>query len=85
MGPRLIVHGVTAEAWAKRYSIEAFSYPCSECGAMATTSIPFAEGPFRGLQSPPCECGNEQTPYGLVRAHGDLFDRESSNGQDAGL
>lgn len=74
-GPRLVVHGATAEAWARRYGIEAFSHPCSECGRMATTTIPFAQGTVRGLQSPPCECGNERTPYVVVRdpAHGDLL------------
>lgn len=73
---RMIVHGITAEAWAKRWGIQPFSYPCSECGRMCTTSIPFAQGTLRGLQSPVCECGNERTPYGVVRdpAHGDLFD-----------
>lgn len=72
---RFLIYGVTAEAWSARYGVEAFSHPCFECGRILTTSIPFAQGQLRGLQAPPCECGNEKTPYGLVRdpAYGDLF------------
>ena len=71
----LVVHGVTAEQWARRYDIEPFSHPCSKCGRTCETTIPFAHGTLRGLMSPPCECGNELTPYGFVRdpAYGDLF------------
>lgn len=73
--PRLLVYGITAAAWTARYGVEAFSYPCSECGRMCTTSIPFAQGTLRGLQAPPCACGNDRTPFGMVRdpAYGDLF------------
>jgi hypothetical protein len=72
---RLIVHGVTVETWTKRYGVLPFSHPCSECGRMLTTTIPFAQGTLRGLAAPRCVCGNEATPYGLVRdsAYGDLF------------
>jgi hypothetical protein len=75
--PRLFVHGVSAEAWAERHGIQVFSYPCMACGLILTISTPFAQGTMRGLQAPRCECGNESTPYGMVRAskHGDLFDR----------
>jgi hypothetical protein len=71
----LIVLGADAERWAKRYDIEPFSHPCSECGRMLTTSIPFAEGTLRGLVAPRCACGNDLTPYGAVRdpKFGDLF------------
>ncbi len=73
--PRFYVFGVTAEAWSRRYGIEVFSHPCSECGRMCTTTRAFAQGELRGLQSPPCECGNERTPFGLVRdpKYGDLL------------
>lgn len=73
--PRLVVHGVTAEAWCERWGCEVFTAPCSECGAPCTTTIPFAQGALRGLMSPPCACGNTKTPYGMVRdpAKGDLF------------
>lgn len=79
-GCRLLVYGVTVEAWTKRYGVEPFSHPCSKCERMCTTTIPFAQGTFRGLASPPCECGNESTPYALVRdpAFGDLFTPEPS-------
>lgn len=83
--PRFIVYGVAAEQWATRYGLEAFSYPCSECGRMCTTSIPFAQGTLRGLQSPRCECGNEKTPFAMVRdsKHGDLFTGIETEGGEA--
>ncbi len=73
--PRLIVHGITVEEWTARYGVEPFSHPCSECEILLTTTIPFIQGTLRGLCSPPCECGNEKTPYGIVRdpKYGDLF------------
>lgn len=73
---RLVVHGITAEEWMARYGVEPFSHPCSECGRTCTTTIHFAQGELRGLQSPPCVCGNKATPYALVRdpKHGDLLD-----------
>lgn len=42
---------------------------------MLTISRPFAQGQLRGLMAPPCECGNEMTPYGIVRdsKYGDLL------------
>lgn len=72
--PRFYVHGVSAEAWARRYGITVFSHPCM-CGRLCTISLPFAQGVLRGLQAPPCACGNERTPYGLVRdpKYGDLL------------
>lgn len=72
---RFLIYGVTAEAWTKRYGIEAFTHPCYRCGAPCTTSIPFAQGTLRGLQAPPCVCGHEWPPYALVRdpKYGDLF------------
>lgn len=72
---RLFVYGVPAEKWAARYGVEAFSHPCSECGRVLTTTLPFAQGTFRGLQAPKCVCGNEKTPFGLVRdpKYGDLL------------
>lgn len=73
--PRLYVHGVSAEAWTKRFGVEPFDAPCSKCGRALTTSIPFVQGTLRGLQAPRCECGNEKTPFGIVRdaRYGDLF------------
>lgn len=73
--PRFIVHGITAEAWAERYRIEPLTYPCDRCNRPCTTTIPFAQGTLRGLQSPRCECGNEKTPFVIVRdpKYGDLF------------
>ncbi len=76
-GRRLYVYGVTADAWAKRHGIEAITHSCSACGAPLTTSMPFVAGQLRGLDSPTCECGNERTPYVVVRdaKHGGLLDR----------
>lgn len=72
----LLVYGVSAEAWAQRHDLEQYTRPCSHCGAMLTTSIPFASGTLRGFTAPTCTCGNENTPYVVVRDahHGDLFD-----------
>lgn len=72
---RLYVLGVTVQEWTRRYGVEPFTYPCSECGRPCTTSLPFVQGTLRGLQSPPCECGNDRTPFCLVRdpKYGDLF------------
>lgn len=71
----LIVHGITAAQWAERHDLEPYTRSCSECGADCTTSIPFAVGQLRGLASPQCACGNERTPYCVVRdaRYGDLF------------
>jgi hypothetical protein len=63
IGSYLTVIGVTAAQWTNRYGVEAFSHPCSECGAMLTTSLPFASGTVRGLVAPVCGCGNDCTPY----------------------
>ncbi len=76
MSTRFTIYGVPTESWAKRFGIEVFTHPCSECGTPATTTIPFAQGVYRGLQAPPCRCGNKLTPYGMVRdprLPGDLF------------
>lgn len=71
----LYLHGVDPEAWAKRHEITPYTGPCGQCGRELTTSLPFVQGTLRGLRAPPCECGNEQTPYCVVRdsRHGDLF------------
>ena len=72
----LIIHGVTAEAWAKRHEITPYTGPCARCGATLTTSIPFASDQLRGLAAPPCACGNATGPYCVVRdsKYGDLLD-----------
>lgn len=71
----LVALGVDPKRWAERYDIEPFTHPCSKCGALLTTTLPFAMGTLRGLLAPVCACGNKNTPYGVVRdpAHGDLF------------
>lgn len=76
----LRIYGISIERWAMRHDLELYTRPCSRCGALLETSIPFATGTFRGLVAPACECGNENTPYVLVRAdgHGDLFTEELS-------
>lgn len=73
--PRLVVHGVTVAEWTARYGVEPFTTPCSDCGAPLTASIPFVRGTLRGLIAPRCTCGNDRTPYVVVRdpKHGDLF------------
>lgn len=69
-----VVHGVDAATWAKRYDLEQYTCPCSECERPLTTSIPFASGQLRGLVAPKCECGNESTPYCVVTADPRLGD-----------
>jgi len=72
---KLIVYGVTAEQWTARYGVQPYSHPCSRCGLVLTTIEPFVKGTLRGLRAPTCSCGNERTPYVVVRdpRHGDLF------------
>ena len=75
---RLLIYGIAAEEWTARYGVEPFSHPCASCGQILTTSIPFVQGQFRGLQAPCCECGTTEwkPPYAIVRdpKYGDLFD-----------
>lgn len=65
--PRFTVYDVTVEQWTARFGVEPVSHPCSECGRMCTTTIPFVQGTLRGLAAPPCVCGNRKTPYAMVR------------------
>jgi hypothetical protein len=69
----LIVLGVSAEEWAKRWDLEPYTRPCGTCGRELTTTIPFACDNVRGLKCPTCPCGNECTPYCVVAAVGDLL------------
>lgn len=62
----LVLHNGDQERWSRRHGIERFSYPCSDCGMVLTTTIPFASGEMRGLVAPKCVCGNEGTPYCIV-------------------
>jgi len=78
--PVFLVYGATTEEWTARYGVEPFSHPCDECGAMLRTSIPFIQGTLRGLRAPACACGNELTPFTLVRdpRYGDFFTGEEA-------
>lgn len=69
------VYGQDPDAWADRWGLEPFLYPCDYCGRELRTSVPFVAGQFRGLEAPPCECGSVDTPYCVVRdpKHGDMF------------
>jgi hypothetical protein len=72
----LVAYGVDPARWARRHDIEPAEAPCQVCGAPLRTTLPFAAGEFRGLLAPPCgACGNEITPYCLVRdaRFGDLL------------
>jgi hypothetical protein len=71
----LIIHGITTKSWCARHDLEPYTRPCSRCGAGLTTTIPFAVGQMRGLMAPVCSCGNENTPYCVVRdaRFGDLM------------
>lgn len=70
----LVPVGVTTEQWIARYGIEPFTHPCARCRKSSTTTIPFAQGPRRGLMAPQCLCGYPTPPYCIIRATGDLFD-----------
>jgi len=75
----LVAHGADPVVWAKRHGIESFSTPCCVCGAVQTTSLPFASGQLRGLVAPMCACGHPNPPYCVVRdaRFGDLFSGSS--------
>jgi hypothetical protein len=63
----LVVHGVSAEAWAKRWGIEPVTTDCYVCKAPCSTTQPFAApGGLRGLMAPPCPCGHPTGPYCVV-------------------
>jgi hypothetical protein len=69
--PDLVVHGASAEAWAKRWNIEIPEpAPCYYCEAPLTCTLPFVKGNLRGLKAAPCVCGNERGPYCVVDANG---------------
>lgn len=58
------VHGVKdVEAWARRHGVEPQTIPCPRCKEPRRTTIPIAKGKTRGLQCPPCECGEPFQPY----------------------
>lgn len=72
----LIVHGMDAHRWIRRYGLEPFTVDCSGCGAARTTSIPIAYRQLRGLIAPQCACGSVDRPYCFVcdPKYGDLFE-----------
>ena len=79
------VLGVDPRDWARRFGIEPFYAECCECGAPTVTTVPFTSinGELRGLLSPECECGNQNTPYCMVtdRRFGDLFNLPDLSGR----
>lgn len=73
--PDLVIHGVSAEAWAKRWGIEIPEPPeCYDCNRPRSLTLPFVRGVFRGLKAPTCECGNERGPWCIVHARGLVFE-----------
>lgn len=64
----LVVHGADPAEWALRYDIEPFSKTCRHCGREISTTLPIAQGTFRGLMAPPCPCGSRSKTYCLVRS-----------------
>lgn len=66
----LLLHNEDPALWAERFQIEAFEVRCKECKEILKTTIPFFTKEFRGLISPKCTCGNNDTPYCLVKAPG---------------
>lgn len=68
----LVVHGASAEAWAKKYNIHRSESPCPDCGNPLIPSIPFALGGLRGLKSECGSCGGGPCPYVVVHLDGTL-------------
>jgi hypothetical protein len=67
----LVVHGITTEAWAKRWGIEIpEAVPCYDCERPQSCTLPFVHGKLRGLKAPPCECGRTRGPYCVVHSDG---------------
>ena len=64
---RLVVHGVTTEAWTRRHGVEPFSHPCSRCGLVLTTSLPFVDVDMWG--------GSARHVYGLRGARVRMWER----------
>lgn len=71
----LNVLGADPNEWADRWGLIPVTEPCSECGKRLTTTIPFVQEQLRGLRCPACKCGNEKTPFCVVRdyRYGDFF------------
>lgn len=71
----LKILGANPVTWAARYDLEPFRFPCSDCGQLLTTTVPFAYQQLRGLIAPDCSCGNKFPPYCVVRdlRFGDLL------------
>jgi len=69
-----LAHGVSTEKWCKRWDLQPFTCPCSNCGAPRTTTIPFFDDQIRGLIAEFCQCGTKDRPYCIVGVGGDLLD-----------
>ena len=64
MGPGAII-GVdpASPRWLRKWGVEPFTAPCTECGAPLTTTLPLAHSSgMRGLSAPRCGCGSTATP-----------------------
>lgn len=49
--------------WMRKWGVEPFTAPCTECGKPLTTTLPLAHASgMRGLSAPPCACGSKETP-----------------------
>ena len=48
---------ITSEKWCKIHNIEPATHKCCKCGVLQTTTIPFADKDWRGLQAPLHRCG----------------------------
>ena len=53
----MIYPNVSVEEWCKRYKITVKTRPCTKCGKLQTTSIPWASQGWRGLVAPLHDCG----------------------------
>lgn len=66
----LLVYGISTEAWCKRYGIDVYEAPCSNCGAIRRITQPFFFRKLRGLIAEFCPCGSDDRPYAVVSTTG---------------
>jgi hypothetical protein len=59
---------VSAEKWAKQYSLSVSDSPCENCGKILSPTKPFATGGWRGLTSEPHNCGGDYDLFVAAKA-----------------
>lgn len=57
----LVYPKIKLELWCERYGLKPTEKPCAKCGNIQKTTTPWASKKYRGLESPPHECGHNFT------------------------